>query len=103
MMKRRAVRIEVSDHAVIRWLENAHGLDVRAVRRHIADKVRNGAQLEAAAVVIDQVRFVLRDREDIPAGHLPKVTVTTTLETNERRGVGSNNGRRVRPGARPDD
>lgn len=93
-MKRRAARIEVSDHAVMRWLELQHGLDVRAVRRLIADKVRNGAQFEAVAVVVDNLRFVLRDRDDVPPGLPPKVTVTTTMKTEHRRGVGSNNGRR---------
>lgn len=93
-MKRRAVTVEVTDHAVLRWLEHAHGLDLRAVKRLIASKVRNGAELEAVAVVVDQVRFVLRDRAAADAAEPVEVAVTTTLlERHVRTGVGADNGR----------
>ncbi len=55
-------RIRVTDHAVLRYLERAHGLDVKAVRRHLAGRVANGARLGAVAVTIENVKLVLRRR-----------------------------------------
>lgn len=76
-MKRRAVRIEVSDHAVLRWLEREHGLDVAPIRASIAGLVMNAAELQALAVCVGKVRFVLRDTI---AGRPGDVTVVTVLE-----------------------
>ncbi|WP_048646584.1 hypothetical protein [Nitratireductor soli] len=53
-------RLHVTDHAVLRYLERAHGLDVEAVRRHLAGRVAAGARLGAAAVTIENVKLVLR-------------------------------------------
>lgn len=52
---------KVSDHAVLRYLERAQGVDVDAARRRIAQKVSRGVALEGAAVVVDGVKFVLRE------------------------------------------
>jgi hypothetical protein len=57
--------VRVSDHAVLRYLERAHGLDVEAVRQHLAGLAVNGARLGAAAVIVERVKLVLRpSRED---------------------------------------
>lgn len=76
-MRRRAVDVEVSDHAVLRWLEREHGLDVGAVKAMIAGIVQEGAELEAMGVVLGRVRFVLKDgrsREDAATGTVVVVT-----------------------------
>ncbi|MAA97802.1 MAG: hypothetical protein CMN87_15515 [Stappia sp.] len=52
----------VTDHAVLRYLERAHGLDVDAVRAHIAGRAMTAAELGALAVKIEGVRFVLAGR-----------------------------------------
>ena len=44
-------RIHVSDHAVLRYLERVHGVDLRAVRRAIAREVANGVEREACGVI----------------------------------------------------
>lgn len=76
-MKRRVVDIAVSDHAVLRWLEREHGLDVLAVKRHMAGLVQAGAELSAVAVCVGHVRLVLQDG---PAGHAStRVAVLTSL------------------------
>lgn len=85
-MKRRAVEIAVSDHAVLRWLERAQGLNVGVVRRLIAGKVVSAAELGAVAVQLDHVRFVLRDGLE---GAPQKVVVTTVLKLEQRRGLGN--------------
>ncbi|MCO5059662.1 MAG: hypothetical protein M9905_17630 [Rhizobiaceae bacterium] len=58
------LHIRVTDHAVLRYLERAHGLDVDAVRRHLSGKVLNGARLGAVAVTIENVKLVLREHAD---------------------------------------
>jgi hypothetical protein len=49
----------VSDHAVLRYLERAHGLDVEAVRAHLAGHTINAQRLGASAVVIGKVKLVI--------------------------------------------
>lgn len=53
--------VHVTDHAVLRYLERAHGLDVDAVRKHLAGRAMTGAQLGATGVVIEGVKLVLHD------------------------------------------
>jgi hypothetical protein len=57
--------LKITDHAILRYLERAHGLDVTAIRRHLAGRAMNGA----AAVCIENVKLVIRDH-----------TVTTVLK-----------------------
>lgn len=49
----------VSDHAILRYLERAHGLDIEAVRNHIAGRCTTGAELGALTVIVESVKFVL--------------------------------------------
>lgn len=51
----------VPDHAVIRYLERAKGVDVQAIRDHIAGLVKRGVAAGGDAVVVEGVKFVLRD------------------------------------------
>lgn len=60
-MKRRDAQVHVSDHAVLRWLEREHGIDVEAVRQHLADQSTDAAALGAVALQIGKVRLVLVD------------------------------------------
>lgn len=53
--------IRVPDHAVLRYLERAHGLDIAAVRNHLAGRAMTGVQLGACAVIIEGVKLVLKD------------------------------------------
>lgn len=54
--------VRVTDHAVLRYLERAHGLDVAAVRRHLAGRVEAGARLGAVGVTIENVKLVLEHK-----------------------------------------
>lgn len=65
--------LHVTDHAVLRYLERAHGLDVEAVRRHIAERCATGAELRAASVIVERVKFVL-------ASAHAETTVVTVLK-----------------------
>jgi len=60
-MKTREVRLHVTDHAVLRYLEQKFGLDVPAVRRHLGGMTLSAAQLGAIAVKTDGVRLHLED------------------------------------------
>ncbi|MDJ1463426.1 hypothetical protein [Nitratireductor sp. GZWM139] len=65
--------VHVTDHAVLRYLERAHGLDVEAVRRHLAGRVLRGARLGAVSVKIENVKLVLHRTDN-------QVRVVTALE-----------------------
>ncbi|MRN67840.1 hypothetical protein [Brucella sp. 10RB9213] len=51
--------VHVTDHAVLRYLEREHGLDVGAVRNHIAGLAATGVQLEAISVKVERVKLLL--------------------------------------------
>lgn len=76
-MNRRTVELHVSDHAVLRYLQRRHGLDIEVVRRHLASLAVNAAQLGAVAVQVEGVRIFLRDT-DIGNGRV-RVTAATVV------------------------
>lgn len=51
--------VEVTDHAVLRYLERQHGLDVEFFRQHIRQLVLRGAEAGASGVIVENVKFVL--------------------------------------------
>lgn len=77
-MKTRRVQVEVTDHAVLRWLERQYGLDVGAVKDLLAGRVRPAAELGALAAVCGKVRLVLRDSGRLESG-VAVVAVVTAL------------------------
>ncbi len=85
-MKRRDIKLHVSDHAVLRYLERRHGLDIETVRQHLAGLATNAATLGAVAVQAETVRLFLRD-SDIGNGRV-LVTVATVGLPDMRRGLG---------------
>ena len=66
---------EVSDHAVVRWLEKVKGYDMDALRREIADKAKEAklagdgsicrAKGDAVAYSKDNVTFIVAHRNAI--------------------------------------
>ncbi|WP_026379379.1 hypothetical protein [Afifella pfennigii] len=77
-MKRRAVLLQVSDHAVLCYLERQHGLDVAAVRSHLAGMAQGAAELGAIAIQIEKVKLVIRSNGSGQA------TVVTALSRTGR-------------------
>lgn len=61
MMKETGLYPIVSDHAVLRFLERCHGLDVEAIRAQIRESVGTGVRYGATAVINDGVKYVLRE------------------------------------------
>lgn len=59
-MTTRAPLPSVPDHAVLRYLERKHNVDIEAIRRHIRELVTRGVEKNGDAVVVDGVKFVLR-------------------------------------------
>lgn len=51
----------ISDHAVLRYLERAYGLDVAAIRAEIASARRPAIEFGAPVVITHGVRLVLRE------------------------------------------
>lgn len=73
----------VTDHAVLRYLERARGLDVEAVRRHIADLCAPYTAVGARTVHAEGIKFELGTGKVItctPNGKLPSLTRQRTLE-----------------------
>ncbi|MGV8987631.1 MAG: hypothetical protein ACOH2H_15275 [Cypionkella sp.] len=58
-MKKRPV--EVSDHAILRYLERVGGFNIDALRKAIAKRVQTSAPEGACSIVIDGFRFVIRE------------------------------------------
>jgi hypothetical protein len=50
---------EVTDHAVLRYLERHEGIDVEAVRRRIARQVRRAAEMQAMGVLAGGMTYRL--------------------------------------------
>tara|TARA_R110002020_G_scaffold185003_1_gene382456 strand:+ start:3632 stop:3889 length:258 start_codon:yes stop_codon:yes gene_type:complete len=71
-MKRRATIVTVSDHAVLRYLEREHGINVDVVRDHLAARAQTGAELGATAIQVERVKLVVRS---ITEGYATVVTV----------------------------
>lgn len=51
--------VSVTDHAVIRYLEQAHDFDTGRIRAHIERVVSRGVALGATGVIFEGVKFVL--------------------------------------------
>lgn len=60
-MSRRRRTPHVTDHAVLRYMQRAEGVDVEAKRKEIARLVQNGVDQDACGVIRDGLRFVLVD------------------------------------------
>ncbi len=52
-------RVQVSDHAVLRYLERAGGFDIERLRQQIGHRVEAGHQAGASSVIVDGVAFVI--------------------------------------------
>lgn len=88
-MRRRKVQIDVSDHAVLRFLEREFGVNVDAVRDHIAGLARNGAELGALGVKTGRVKLICREpcqqtvHQDGEGEAVDKVVVVTALHRSD--------------------
>jgi hypothetical protein len=70
---------QVSDHAVIRYLERVLQMDVETIRREIGRKVDRGAGMGASGVRIDGFVYKLRD------GHVTTVVDAARPERGQCR------------------
>lgn len=53
--------LQITDNAVLQYLERVQGLDVDGVRDELARRVKAAVEMEANAVHIDGFRYVLRE------------------------------------------
>lgn len=51
--------VVVTDHAIVRYLERARGIDIDPIRRHIADLAVRGVEAGATGVIIEDVKLIL--------------------------------------------
>jgi hypothetical protein len=61
----------ISDHAILRFLERAYGLDVEAVRAEMMVEVKAAVDFGASVVICHGVRIVIRDGVQVVTA-LPK-------------------------------
>jgi hypothetical protein len=61
----KAPYIHVTDHALVRYLERVHGVDMEALRKRIGRKVRKAVSHGANGVRIKGVSFKLIDNRVI--------------------------------------
>lgn len=73
-MKRSGV--QVTDHAIVRYLERHGGFDIPALRQQIGQRVTAAAKVKAGAVTIDGAVFVLA----YPADSTPVVVTCLTRD-----------------------
>ena len=51
--------VSVTDHAVLRWIERVHGIDIDIIRAFIADATREAINAGATGVQVDGYLYVL--------------------------------------------
>ncbi len=54
-------RVQVTDHAVLRYLERGLQMDIEAIRCEIGHRVERGVDRGASAVCVDGLRYRLVD------------------------------------------
>lgn len=79
-MKRRPVALSVTDHAVIRYLERGLGINVCALRAHIAGLAESGAELGATGIKIDHYKIVAVQTDKVALDDRRLVVIPTVLE-----------------------
>lgn len=75
-------RHHVTDHAVVRYLERVHGVDVEGLRRRIGRRVDLAVHLGASGAIVDG--FVYR----VEAGRVVTVAPHRQPALSTRRGKG---------------
>lgn len=83
---RKDADIDVTDHAVLRWLERVHDLPVAAIRAHLAGEALSAAELGAMARTLGGVRICLRHNCASDEG-TPLVTLATVTLSGSPRHV----------------
>lgn len=101
-MKRRRVSIRVTDHAVIRYLERGLGVDVEALRAHIADIATDAAKLGAIGLKHDSIELVIEPDGSGRDG-AARVTIPTVLERRMMGAISDAHRRRERRRRRDED
>ncbi len=74
------MKVNVTDHALIRWLERVHGIDMDAMRAEIAEAVHDALAAGATALTADGAHYVLN----------PQTRTVITVLTLEQRAHRSN-------------
>ncbi|MCR9122984.1 MAG: hypothetical protein NXH91_12005 [Phyllobacteriaceae bacterium] len=101
-MKRRAAIVHVTDHAVIRYLERGLGVDVAALKRHIASMAQDAAEMGAVGLKVDRIKLVISPDHTDETG-TRHVHIPTVLERNMLGAIADANARQRRRGACGDE
>ncbi len=76
--------VDVSDHAVLRWLERADGTDVEALRRAIGNTCRAAVLAGATKFCCHGVTYVIRDGTVVSVipGEKPDIAARGAVEAH---------------------
>jgi hypothetical protein len=77
-MTSRRPPVDVSDHAVLRWLERIEGVDIQAIRRRIQRSAEIAEDYGAPAVIVGAARLVIHN------GVVVTVTKRTAVAYDKR-------------------
>lgn len=60
-VRRMEMQPQVSDHALVRFIERVHGIDLSSIKAHIlTPRIVESVRAGASAVVVDGVKFIVR-------------------------------------------
>ena len=59
-MSRHLRQILVSDHALLRWLERGHGIDIEFFRQTIRDRCQDAVLAGATQLITPEGRYLIR-------------------------------------------
>lgn len=74
--------IEVTDHAIVRYLERVGGFEIDKLRHEIAARLSGCALQSDCSVMIDGYRYILR-REEMGDG----LVLTTIIDPDYRKSM----------------
>lgn len=79
------MKVQITDHALVRWLERVHGIDMEWFRDRLAEKAQPCVDIRVKHACIDDVWFVFHDERLVTV--TPDKPGLRSLDKNERERV----------------
>lgn len=77
--------VQVTDHALIRYIERVLGHDLDDIRDEIATRVERAAEIGAEAVIVDGFRFVVDNKKVVTVHPANEPCIRTGRVKDKRR------------------
>jgi hypothetical protein len=79
------MKVQITDHALVRWLERHHGIDMEWFRERLAEKAQPYVDVKAKHANVDGVWFVFHDER--LATVVPDKPALASLHKNDTGGA----------------